>query len=121
MVVDEGQRRALHQRLSEVLGVDQADVLMEQLPPSGWGDVARRTDLDHLERVLHLEIGAVEARLRGEIRELRGEIGTLRGEMNGIRGDLKDDMAKQTRTVVIAMAAMTTTFAASLSIAALHL
>src|SRR3954466_3500987 len=107
MLVGEGQRRALHDRLVEVLGVDQADVLMEHLPPSGWGDVARRSDLDHLERILRMEISSAEVRLRGEISEfrgemtgqialLRGEMGELRGEMNGIRGDLKSDMAKQT-------------------------
>jgi hypothetical protein len=30
----------------EVLGHEQATVLMEHLPPTGWGDLARTRDVD---------------------------------------------------------------------------
>jgi hypothetical protein len=102
MVVGEGQRRALHQRLVEVLGVDSANVLMEHLPPSGWGDVARRSDLDHLERVLRLEIENTRVELRGEIAEMRGEMAEL-------RGDLRAEMARQSRSVIVGMGVMVAT------------
>src|SRR3954451_18578633 len=99
MVVGEGQRRALHQRLAEVLGVNEADVLMEHLPPSGWGDVARRSDLDHLERVLGLELAAFRADLQGQFGSLRadmdGQIGSLRADMDGQIGSLRADMDGQ--------------------------
>jgi hypothetical protein len=35
-----------------VLGQDHATVLMEHLPPVGWGDVATKRDLDHLKQEL---------------------------------------------------------------------
>lgn len=78
MLINEGQRRALHERLVEVLGVDQADVLMEHLPPSGWGDVARRSDLDHLERMLRIEMDSMETRINAKFDSFGGE---LRAEM----------------------------------------
>ena len=107
MVVGEGQRRALHQRLAEVLGVDEADALMEHLSPSSWGDVARRSDLDHLERMLRMEISSAEVRLRAEMTQLSG--------------DLKGEMAKQTRSLNIAMAAMIASLVGSLAVASLQL
>src|SRR4051794_26399322 len=100
MVVGEGQRRALHQRLAEVLGVDQADVLMEHLPPSGWGDVARRSDLDHLEGVLRAD---------------------RRAEMATLRADLTDAMAKLSRTVIVGMASMVASLVGSFALAAVTL
>src|SRR3954451_17023340 len=106
MVVGEGQRRALHQRLGEVLGVNEADVLMEHLPPSGWGDVARRSDLDHLERVLGLELAAFRADLQGQIGSLRSD---MRTEAANLRADLTDAMTKLSRSVIVGMAFMVAT------------
>ena len=146
MVVNEGQRRQLHERLVEVIGVDQADVLMEYLPPGGWGDVARRSDVDHLENVLTMRIDMLGTELRGEMSalagelrgemselrgemgglrgemsalagELRGEMGGLRGEMGGLAGELRAEMAKQTRTVLVGISAMVVTVLGSLTAA----
>ncbi len=46
---------------------------MELLPPVGWADVARQSDL--------VAIRGEMAQLRGEIAELRGEFAELRGEV----------------------------------------
>jgi hypothetical protein len=107
MVVDEGQRRVLHQRLVEVMGVDQADVLMDYLPPSGWGDVARRSDLDHLERILNTKLDSLGI-------ALRGEINSLRGDMGGLAGGLRAEMAKQSRTVLVSSVTLVVSVVGSL-------
>jgi hypothetical protein len=54
------------QVLRETLGADVAETLLEHLPPAGWGDVARRSDIDHLgTRIDRLEtrIDQLEARI----------------------------------------------------------
>ena len=48
MAITERNRHQLYQRLEEVLGREEAAVLMEHLPPVGWADVATKRDLDHL-------------------------------------------------------------------------
>ncbi len=62
MVPDQA-RRDLYEVLEQQLGQNQAGTLMELLPPVGWADVARQSDL---------------TALRGEMAQLRGE---LKGEM----------------------------------------
>ncbi len=82
MTIDERSRHELHLKLEQVLGPKSAAILMEHLPPAGWGEVATRRDLDHLREELTSRIEASEQRLRAEFGK---------------------DLAAQTRTFVLAM------------------
>ena len=44
----EQNKRRLHARLCEVIGTEEADILMEQLPPITWTKFATKRDLDEL-------------------------------------------------------------------------
>jgi ABC-type phosphate transport system auxiliary subunit len=52
MATTEHARRRLYQRLNELIGPDEADTLMELLPPTGWADVATRHDLAHQTEIM---------------------------------------------------------------------
>ena len=56
MVLEETSRRRLHESAVRALGAEAADVLMEHLPPAGWADLARRSDVEHETALLRLEI-----------------------------------------------------------------
>ena len=49
MAITETQRFEMHLGLRTTVGDNVADILMEHLPPSGWGDVARKSDIEHLD------------------------------------------------------------------------
>jgi hypothetical protein len=78
--VSDQDRRVLYTSLSQTLGEHPAAVMMELLPPVGWGDVARHGDL--------VAVRGEMAELRGEMAELRAE---LKGEMSELRAELKGD------------------------------
>src|SRR3954462_7792587 len=71
VTVSEAQRRALHDGLVKKLGADVADTLMDYLPPAGWSDLARRSDLDQLR----LEMQAMESRMDAKLADLRTAVG----------------------------------------------
>ena len=73
MVVDERRRHQLYRRLEEVLGQDEAGTLMDHLPPVGWADVARRSDLEQLsERLSDRFRAELESRLNSQTKTLVG-------------------------------------------------
>ena len=82
MAIDEESRHRLFVRLQEVLGAEEATVLMEHLPPVGWADVATKHDLQALRRELELMMEAMEHRIMATVRA---------------------EMAIQTRTMIHAM------------------
>jgi hypothetical protein len=83
-MVSDQDRRELYEALERGLGGRPAATMMELLPPVGWADVARQSDLVALRG----EMAQLRGELKGEVAELRGEMGGLRGEMGGLRGEL---------------------------------
>lgn len=83
-------RQHLYVALEATLGEGPASTLMHPLPPQGWHDVARHSDM----AVLRGEM----AELRGETAELRaelkGEMADLRGEMRAFRGETHGELAQ---------------------------
>ena len=69
-MVSDHDRRELFTALERELGPAPARTLMELLPPVGWSDVARQSDLT-----------AIRGELKDEMAKLRAEIVDLRGEM----------------------------------------
>lgn len=63
----DAKRLRLHHSLQKKIGAAVADDLMEFLPPSGWGDLVRRSDLETVERRLDAKIEALGARLDARI------------------------------------------------------
>ena len=62
MATTEPARHQLYRRLSEIIGDEEADTLMELLPPVGWADVATKADIEHLAEHTDMRFAAVDAR-----------------------------------------------------------
>ena len=69
VTVSDAQRRALHDGLVKTLGADVADALMDHLPPAGWSELARQSDVDNAVQSLRFEMQAMEARIRADVSE----------------------------------------------------
>jgi 3-deoxy-D-arabino-heptulosonate 7-phosphate (DAHP) synthase class II len=71
MSITEARRTEMHIGLRESLGPRVADSLMEHLPPSGWADVARQSEVnlrfemvDRRFEEIDRRLDAIEARMR---------------------------------------------------------
>ena len=123
MSASEQKRHRLRSRLIEILGEEEAEVLMDSLPPVYWHDLATKEDMkaaqearDALEDRLRTEMdgkfaemngkfAAFVAEVRGEFANVYAEFKTLRAENKEFRGEMALQLAKQTRTIVFTMLA----------------
>ena len=74
MVMTETQRTTLYSQLTDAIGQEAARTLMEQLPPSGWDQVATKDDVKASEKLLQRELNASETRVLGELKETEGRL-----------------------------------------------
>ena len=84
----DAKRLRLHRSLEKVIGIDVADELIDFLPPSGWGDLVRKSDLEATERRLDAKIDAVGARLDTKIDALSQRVESLQEEIRRL-GNLR--------------------------------
>jgi len=80
-LTEEGRHR-LHTSLTEAIGADAANTLMEMLPPVGWADVATKRDLDHLATGWRAELVEFRSDVRVQLADLRSELSDLRSELH---------------------------------------
>lgn len=123
MLASEQKRHLLRNRLIEILGEEEAGVLMDSLPPVYWHDLATKDDLKATNEAIEANKRAIEAnkraieaseqRLRSEMQagfagirsEVAAEFQMLRAENTQFQGQIALQLAKQTRTNVFAMLA----------------
>ncbi len=78
MAITEASRHQLISKLEDILGREDAFVLVEHLPPVGWADVATKRDLDLLETRLRLdfrlEFGAFKDELHADRRAAQRQL-----------------------------------------------
>ena len=91
-VITEAQRFEMHTCLRGLMGDEVANTMMEHLPPSGWSDVARqsdialvRGDLDQAKVVLKSDIALVKAELKSEINLVRLGLEHLGKNVKGLK------------------------------------
>ena len=89
MTITEAERFQMHEALSTAHGKEVAAIIMEHLPPTGWGDVARRSDVADLRVLTTKDLEMVRVALTSDMQALRAE---LRGDMQALRAELRGDM-----------------------------
>ncbi len=92
MAFDDRARRRLADILDEHLGNEGCELLMAQLPPQGWDELATKTDLALLKTDIALvraDLEQVETRLQSRI---TAEIAGLRTDLTTDIADLRTDL-----------------------------
>ena len=67
MATTQAQRASLFNTLAELMGTEDAETLMQQLPPGGWDTMATKDDLQVLGATLAATFTAALAEFRVEV------------------------------------------------------
>jgi len=89
MITTEAERFQMHEALIDAHGKEVAAIIMEHLPSTGWGDVARRSDVAGLQVLTKKDIDMLRISMSGDMEALRLE---MRGEMQELRAELRMEM-----------------------------
>jgi len=108
MTITEAERFQMHEALSTAHGKEVAVIIMEHLPPTGWGDVARRSDVADLRVLTTKDLEMVRVALTSDMQALRGEMSVLRADMRSEMHMLFNKQLKWIVGVVISAQALGT-------------
>jgi hypothetical protein len=104
MGIDERARHDLFLRLERVLGSEEAETLMEHLPPTGWADVARKRDLDQLAAATKRDLDQLAAATKRDLDQVAALLRTeIAVSEQRVLATLRAEMNAQTRTMIQAM------------------
>jgi hypothetical protein len=74
MSVSEFQRHEVFKWLEETMGPERGAIMMDLLPPVGWGDIATR-------RNIQAEVGGLRSEMQEGFAELRSEMQAAHSEL----------------------------------------
>lgn len=116
-MVGDGGRLELHRLLEERLGPRAAGLLMDQLPPVGWPELATKADLAQLGARLRIEMAEFRADIRTELRTeiagVRSELAGIRVELAGVKAGVVEVMNQQLTKLTWVMLTLMVTFIAA--------
>ncbi|MYA84585.1 MAG: hypothetical protein F4Y12_03260 [Acidimicrobiaceae bacterium] len=81
MALTHAQRTSIFNTLAEVMGQDDAEILMQHLPPSGWDNVATKEDLRAGFAEIHAAMSAGFAQAATERAEIKVQTATELAEI----------------------------------------
>ncbi len=74
MATTQAQRASLFNTLAELMGTEDADTLMQQLPPGGWDTMATKDDLQVLGATFTAALAEFRVEVADAFAELRVEV-----------------------------------------------
>lgn len=93
----------LYDQAVSAMGSEAAEVLMEHLPPAGWGELATQAELRRVETSLNERIDHLEQVLRADMATLGAN---LRTELATAMSGVDRRVVVQTRTLMMGMIGM---------------
>ena len=112
MSITERERTQLRWEVSRLMNEETADILMRQLPPTGWGDIATKADLgllgDGVRTEMTNELVKFRADMDQEFAKVRAEMAVefakVRAEMAAEFANVRAEMATEFANVRAEMA-----------------
>ena len=92
MAATQSQRATLYANLVESMGEEAADTLMDQLPPSGWDQMATKEDLAGVELRLQAAFTAAVAEINAKFAETNAKFAETNARITETNAELRVEM-----------------------------
>ena len=92
MAATQSQRATLYANLVESMGEEAADTLMDQLPPSGWDQMATKEDLAGVELRLQAAFAAAIAEINTKFAEINTKLVETNARITETNAELRVEM-----------------------------